>query len=195
MNYLLLLATINSSSIISFLLNTFFTLIIVGLIISLVIYIGGIAWSIILLILQIAFIPIHFLFITLRLIGNCIVYFLAFVFVCFQKITKKEQQPNNNSYANSSFDHKSQKQYQSNNSHQQQSNDHQEKQNDYYYSNSTDNLEKYRKILGVKKGDSKEEIKKHYREMVKQYHPDKNHNPQASTKFKEIVNAYEHLVL
>ncbi|EME3582199.1 TPA: J domain-containing protein [Enterococcus faecium] len=49
-------------------------------------------------------------------------------------------------------------------------------------------------MLGVKKGDSNKQIKQQYREMVKKYHPDKNHDPQVSIKFNEIVNAYEHLV-
>ncbi len=162
-----------------------------GLFIYLIIYIGRIALGIILIILQIAFIPIRFLFIVFRLIGNFTLYLLALIFICYQKITKKGQKKKNNYYSNSFF---SDQQKDNSTNSNQQSKEQQKSQQSYSYSSSTDSLEKYRKILGVKKGDSNEEIKKHYREMVKKYHPDKNHDPQASIKFKEIVNAYEHLV-
>jgi molecular chaperone DnaJ len=47
-------------------------------------------------------------------------------------------------------------------------------------------------ILGVAKTASAEEIKKAYRKLAHQYHPDKNpDNKSSEDKFKEINNAYE----
>jgi len=52
----------------------------------------------------------------------------------------------------------------------------------------------YYKILGVEKGASEDEIKKAYRKMAMQYHPDKNpDNPEAEAKFKEAAEAYDTL--
>src|SRR5262249_17359502 len=48
--------------------------------------------------------------------------------------------------------------------------------------------------LGVKKGASAEEIKKSYRKLAAQYHPDKNPgDASAEEKFKEVQNAYDTL--
>ncbi len=47
-------------------------------------------------------------------------------------------------------------------------------------------------ILGVSKGADETEIKKAYRKLARQYHPDQNpDNPEAEAKFKEVANAYE----
>jgi molecular chaperone DnaJ len=49
----------------------------------------------------------------------------------------------------------------------------------------------YYEILGVSKDASKDEIKRAYRKLSKQYHPDINKEPGADEKFKEISEAYE----
>ncbi len=49
----------------------------------------------------------------------------------------------------------------------------------------------YYEVLGISKGASDDEIKKAYRKLAKQYHPDVNKAPDAEAKFKEINEAYE----
>lgn len=49
----------------------------------------------------------------------------------------------------------------------------------------------YYEVLGLSKGASKDEIKKAYRKLSKQYHPDINKEADAADKFKEIAEAYE----
>lgn len=47
----------------------------------------------------------------------------------------------------------------------------------------------YYEILGVKRNATKEEIKKSYKQLAKQYHPDINKDSGSSEKFKEINEA------
>jgi len=49
----------------------------------------------------------------------------------------------------------------------------------------------YYDILGVPKDASEAVIKKAYRQLALQWHPDKNTDPAATDKFKEISEAYE----
>ena len=49
------------------------------------------------------------------------------------------------------------------------------------------NKRDYYEVLGLTKALSKEEIKKAYRKLSKQYHPDINKDPDAEEKFKELL--------
>jgi len=49
----------------------------------------------------------------------------------------------------------------------------------------------YYQILGVPKNATDQDIKKAYRKMARQYHPDVNSAPDAEARFKEINEAYQ----
>jgi molecular chaperone DnaJ len=50
----------------------------------------------------------------------------------------------------------------------------------------------YYEVLGVGKNASPDEIKKSYRKLALQFHPDRNpDNKEAEEKFKELAEAYE----
>jgi molecular chaperone DnaJ len=49
----------------------------------------------------------------------------------------------------------------------------------------------YYDVLGVARQAGPEEIKKAYRKLAMQYHPDRNDSPDAEAKFKEVTQAYE----
>ena len=52
-------------------------------------------------------------------------------------------------------------------------------------------MNNYYETLGVSKDASQDEIKKAYRKLSKQYHPDVN--PEGAEKFKEIATAYDNI--
>jgi len=49
----------------------------------------------------------------------------------------------------------------------------------------------YYEVLGVQRTDGPEEIKRAFRRLARQYHPDVNKSPDAEATFKEINEAYE----
>ena len=52
----------------------------------------------------------------------------------------------------------------------------------------------YYEVLGLTKTASEDEIKKAYRKLAMQYHPDRNpDDPTAQGKFQEVGEAYQHL--
>ena len=49
----------------------------------------------------------------------------------------------------------------------------------------------YYEVLGVSRNASADDIKKSYRKLAMQCHPDRNSSPEATEKFKELSEAYE----
>lgn len=49
----------------------------------------------------------------------------------------------------------------------------------------------YYEVLGINKSASKQDIKKAYRKLAKEYHPDRNKEAGAEEKFKEVQEAYD----
>ncbi len=49
----------------------------------------------------------------------------------------------------------------------------------------------YYEVLGVPRNATQEEIKRAYKRLARQYHPDVNKSPDAEEKFKEINEAYQ----
>src|SRR4051794_35675749 len=49
----------------------------------------------------------------------------------------------------------------------------------------------YYEVLAIERGASADEVKRAYRRLARQYHPDVNKEPGAEERFKEINEAYE----
>jgi len=49
----------------------------------------------------------------------------------------------------------------------------------------------YYEVLGIARGASDDDIKKAYRRLALQYHPDRNQAPEATERFKEATEAYQ----
>jgi molecular chaperone DnaJ len=48
----------------------------------------------------------------------------------------------------------------------------------------------YYEVLGINRGASNDEVRRAFRSLAKEYHPDVNKSPDAEAKFKEINEAY-----
>jgi DnaJ-class molecular chaperone len=46
-------------------------------------------------------------------------------------------------------------------------------------------------VLGVRRDASQDDIKKAYRRLAREHHPDVNGDPTAEGRFKEVSGAYE----
>src|ERR687885_1629240 len=49
----------------------------------------------------------------------------------------------------------------------------------------------YYEVLGVGRSANEDEIKKAYRKLALQFHPDRNKAPEATERFKEATEAYQ----
>jgi len=49
----------------------------------------------------------------------------------------------------------------------------------------------YYELLGVRRDADPDTLKRAYRRLARQYHPDVNKDPAAEEKFKEVGQAYE----
>ena len=65
---------------------------------------------------------------------------------------------------------------------------------EYFSENTeTNDFQKYYDILGLKVGATIQEIKDQFRKLIKKFHPDKNHSPEAERRCREIIEAYNKL--
>ena len=159
------------------------------------IYLFSLVWQLIYPIIKIIYIPIQLIFLIGLTLVKFSIYVLTFIYIMYQKSTQTDQNKRTNFYSDTY--HREKKTDQSK-WHQENKNKTNKTQEDFYKNYTctqtyNDPLTKYRQILGLNKEDNQKEIKRRYRDLVKKYHPDKNSDPSANIKFKEIVDAYEHL--
>lgn len=55
------------------------------------------------------------------------------------------------------------------------------------------NYQEALQIMGLQEGYSEAELKKAYRDLVKKYHPDLNHAPDAEEQMRRINEAHDYL--
>lgn len=56
------------------------------------------------------------------------------------------------------------------------------------------NIQEYYRVLGLTRGCTVDDIKRSYRRIAREYHPDLNHNPGATDIFISATEAYEFLI-
>ncbi len=61
------------------------------------------------------------------------------------------------------------------------------------FSFSKNHRSMYLETLGLNEMASTQDVKKAYRKMAMQWHPDRNHSPEAEEQFKKVKDAFEHL--
>ncbi len=55
---------------------------------------------------------------------------------------------------------------------------------------TTETKRDYYEILGVDRSATRDQLKQAYRQLALKYHPDRNRDPDATAKFREIAEAY-----
>ncbi|AGR40926.1 J domain-containing protein [Spiroplasma taiwanense] len=66
--------------------------------------------------------------------------------------------------------------------------------NQYFKKETNLSINNAYKILGLKPSDSDEKVKKTYRKLAKEFHPDRNKNESAKKKMAEINDAYDKVI-
>lgn len=184
-------------------LNVIGFLILLGIIIRLVIYLGTIAIGLFIILFELMMVPIMLVWTVLKMILWPAIFLCGLIINVISKLFNinlpSKSTSNGNEYekfkqSNYQYEQKYSNKDESFN-HEQSTNSNksykQSYQGEAFY--SVDPLEEFRNVLGVTKNSTSEEIKKQYRILSKKYHPDINDSSNAGEQFKKIVEAYENL--